>query len=444
MTSNRKLGFDVNAPGTTVFVIQVIFLVLAWITSLMRAFVKLVLLRRATIDDYLMLIALLGYTATAYFVFSAIIDGGLGRPATELGQESYETMLRSLYGNMTVSGPVSGLIRISIALFLSRIAVKKWHRIVLHSIIGTTIVTTAAYFFIVLLQCSPPSYFWERVRQGTLGSCNHSGAVRDATLVWGSFAAAMDWILGLLPITILWHVRINRRSRVGITALLSFGIIAGIALVIRLFYTGENGPTSSMPMAGSAQAIAISAIIELALGIIAGCIATLPPLFKRIGLCFGSGSKRRATGSVADTIPWQRSFAGPEPRHQGAESIIMMSPRRLESAEGNNLYDDEIQVRRPRVHSPSAKRVLSSSNWDIEIESAGAEDDDPLQPPSGKEIQVRTFIHVTSQPSDGTTGATGAIDFADKPLPLLPPPPRSKYRDRSIARSRPLTPNPFL
>jgi uncharacterized membrane protein len=58
MTSDRNLGFDVNAPGTIVFIIQLIFLTLAWITSLMRAFVKIVLLRRVTIDDYFMLTAL--------------------------------------------------------------------------------------------------------------------------------------------------------------------------------------------------------------------------------------------------------------------------------------------------------------------------------------------------------------------------------------------------
>jgi hypothetical protein len=58
MTNNLNLGFDVNAPGTTVFVIQTVFLVFAWTTSLMRAFVKIALLKNVTIDDYLMLAAL--------------------------------------------------------------------------------------------------------------------------------------------------------------------------------------------------------------------------------------------------------------------------------------------------------------------------------------------------------------------------------------------------
>lgn len=58
MTTERNLGFDVNAPGTSLFIIQLVFLALAWITSLMRAFVKIVLLRKATLDDYVMLLAL--------------------------------------------------------------------------------------------------------------------------------------------------------------------------------------------------------------------------------------------------------------------------------------------------------------------------------------------------------------------------------------------------
>ncbi|KAI1755164.1 hypothetical protein F4782DRAFT_527888 [Xylaria castorea] len=424
----RNLGFDVNAPGTSLFIIQLVFLILAWATSFMRAFVKIVLLRKATIDDYIMLLALLSYTATGYFVLSAIIDGGLGRPDTDLSRESLEISLRSWFGNMALAGPVSGLARISIALFLMRIAVRKWQRLVLHLIIGATAVMTVVYFFIVVFQCSPPSYFWQRMREGALGSCNHAVAVEAATLVWGSFAAAMDWMLGLLPIAILWHVRINRQSKVGIAAILSFGIIAGIALIVRLIYIMQTGPASHGVY--GTLAVSISAVVELALGIIAGCIATLPPLFKRMGLQFGSSSKR---GALTDTIPWQRSFAGPEPRHQGAENIIMMSPRRLEMVQ--DAEDIDIGTRRPRTASPSAKRVLSSSNWDIEIDAGRAAGDYLTPPPSGKGIQVRTFIRVDSQLSS-SNGST--IDFTDKPLP--PPPPRPRTRDRSISRSRPVTP----
>ncbi|KAI0432598.1 hypothetical protein F5Y09DRAFT_136298 [Xylaria sp. FL1042] len=425
MATDRNLGFDVNAPGTSLFTLQVIFLALAWMASLTRAFVKIVLLRKVSIDDYLMLLSLLGYTATGYFVFSSIIDGGMGKSIVD-SPGNAEIMLKTLFGNMAASGPVSGLARVSIALFLLRIAVTKWHRIVLHAVIGVTTVTSTAYFFIIVFQCSPPSYFWEKIREGALGSCNHGMLVEVSTLVWGSFAVVMDWILGLLPIAMLWNVRINRQSKFGIAAILGFGIIAGIALIVRLVYTSQTGHTTGNPSGPGIIAIGASAIIELALGIIAGCIATMPPLFKRIGLEFGSSTKR-----LTDTIPWQRSVATPE-------DIIMMSPRRLER--GQDAQDKDIEVRRPRPKSPSAKRVLSSSNLDIAIEVAGMQDDALTPPPSRTEIQVRTSIQVSSQPSDGKLSVS-TVDFADKPLP--PPPPRPTVRDRSIPRSRRLTPNLF-
>ncbi|KAI1119617.1 hypothetical protein F5Y14DRAFT_9560 [Nemania sp. NC0429] len=429
VTTGRNLGFDVNAPGTSVFVIQVVFLAAAWILSLMRAFVKLVLLRKTTIDDYVMLLALLGYTATGYFVLSAVIDGGLGRSTMELGLGNAEVSLRSLFGNMALSGPVSGLARISVALFLLRIAVQKWHRLVLQALIGATAITTTVYFFIVLFQCSPPSYFWERLRKGAPGSCGHDNVVRQATLVWGSFAAAMDWILGLFPIAMLWNVRINRHSKIGIVAILGFGIIAGVALIVRLVYVGQNGPET---MYGTI-AVSISAIVELALGIMAGCIATLPPLFKWAGLHLGSTSKQT---DFTDPIPWQRSFARPESRPQGAENIILMSPRRLERAQ--DARNDEVEVR-PGTHTPSTKRTLSS-NWDSDVEVARAADEDLAPAPSRKAIQVHTFIHVSSQPSR-SSHAVSTVDFSDRSSPQ--PPPRPVARDRSTPIPRPFTPNVF-
>jgi hypothetical protein len=63
MAGGKNLGFDVNASGTALFIIQAVFLALAWIASFMRAFVKLVLLKKVSIDDYLMLVGLVRDTS---------------------------------------------------------------------------------------------------------------------------------------------------------------------------------------------------------------------------------------------------------------------------------------------------------------------------------------------------------------------------------------------
>jgi hypothetical protein len=56
-----NLGFDVNPGGTRLVIAQLVFLVLAWMVSLLRAHVKLFMNRSVTIDDWLMLVALVRY-----------------------------------------------------------------------------------------------------------------------------------------------------------------------------------------------------------------------------------------------------------------------------------------------------------------------------------------------------------------------------------------------
>lgn len=166
----------------------------------------------------------------------------------------------------------------------------------------------------------------------------------------------------------------------------------------------------------------------------AGCIATFPALFRKMGIHFGSGGKREV---LTDAIPWQSSVAGLEPRYQGVENTIMMAPQRLYST--TDVQRNDPGVRHPRKSSPSAKRVLSSSNWDINVGVAEMMDDGARPPPRGK-VQVYTSIDDVSQQFSGNRSFS-TINLSDKPLPL--PPLRPTIRDRSIPRSRPHTPNLF-
>ncbi|KAI0150343.1 hypothetical protein GGR57DRAFT_472470 [Xylariaceae sp. FL1272] len=415
MTSNKYLGFDVNAPGTTVFIIQLVFLILAWITSILRAWVKISILKKVTIDDLLMLLALLGYSVSAYFTFTAIIDGGLGLSPAILSLDSSAVSLRGWLGNMILSGPVSALFRISIALFLLKIAILKWHRVVLHAIITLAVLTSLAYFFIVLLQCSPPSYFWQRVMEDSSGSCSHTDLVHVTSLAFCSIGIATDLALGLLPIAILWNARISRQSKVGIVCLLSFAIIAGTALLIRLIYLAKSDVVTSKTSLYGTLAVSITAIIELSLGIFAGCLATLSPLLGMISM-FGLRRKRCNLHSPNNTLPWQMSPT--RPRFHEDDSTTMVSIGRGGSAQGILKHEDRASFTISRAHSPFASR------WDMDLDDHDGDIEDSEALPAGKRIKVRTFIRVISQPSgEVVLGRLDAVDHTMKPLPLVPPSP---------------------
>ncbi|KAI1330969.1 hypothetical protein F5Y16DRAFT_395932 [Xylariaceae sp. FL0255] len=368
MAGERALGFDVNAPGTAIFTIQLIFLILAWVASAMRAFVKIRLLKNITIDDYMMLIALFGYTATAGFTFQAVIIGRVGRPLDEQDLESSMASLKSLYGNMVLSGPVSGLFRAAIALFLLRIALIKWHRVVLYITIAVAATTATAFSLVAILQCSPPSYFWEKVNPEIHGACNHGKLVNIATLIFGSLGASSDLILGLLPVAILWHVRINPQTKIGLAALLSSGIIAAAALTVRLVFIGQTdglGPGSIF----ATTAVSISAIVELSLGIMAACTATLPPLLKRM--------KMGKQPPPNDSIPWQSSIVAKMPPRRNSRSMLVMpSQWSNESKQDTEKTTAKDIVANRNLSSPNSltNRTLSTpSQWDVDAEGDWAD-----------------------------------------------------------------------
>ncbi|KAI1267102.1 hypothetical protein F5Y18DRAFT_378945, partial [Xylariaceae sp. FL1019] len=370
-----------------------------------------------------MFLVQLGYSVSAYFTFSAVVDGGLGLSPAVLSLDSSAVSLRGWFANMTLSGPVSALFRISIALFLLQIAVLKWHRVVVHAIITLAALTSLVYFFIVLLQCSPPSYFWQRLMEGSSGSCSRQDAVHVASLVFGSFGVATDWTLGLLPVAILWNVRISRQTKVGIVFLLSFGITAGTALLIRLIYIAKSDVVTSKTSIYATLAVSITAIIELSLGIIAGCLATLSPLLGIIRQ-LGFGHKRCNLRSPNDTLPWQMSPT--RPRFCEDDSMAIVSAEPDISAQRMFKHEDRGRCTMSRAHNPYATR------WDMDLDTELMEYDRE-SPPTGEEIKVRTFIRVISQPSgEVVLGRLDAVDYTMKPLPLVPPSP--------LPLSRPSTP----
>lgn len=57
-TMAQNLGFDVNPDGTRLVILQIVFLVLAWVICLLRLYVKVFMQRRVLSDDWFMFASL--------------------------------------------------------------------------------------------------------------------------------------------------------------------------------------------------------------------------------------------------------------------------------------------------------------------------------------------------------------------------------------------------
>jgi hypothetical protein len=156
-----------------------------------------------------------------------VVDGGTGKHTSQLTADGIEVALRAWYLCEVLYAPLSALIRTSIALFMLRLASKPWQTWTIWINLVFIWLFSIAYFFLMALQCSPPSYFWEgSVRASEIsGSCMDHNIVPIATIVHSCVSAVSDWTLGLLPIAMLWKVRINRRTKISIAVLLGMGFM---------------------------------------------------------------------------------------------------------------------------------------------------------------------------------------------------------------------------
>ncbi|KAH8883947.1 hypothetical protein GQ53DRAFT_629792, partial [Thozetella sp. PMI_491] len=266
--------------GTQLFAVQISFLGLAWVSILFRAYVRIHMIKKVSLDDYLMFAAVLIYTGYAIIAVWGIIGGGTGQHFVDIKPAEAAQALEAWFLCEVIYAPLSALVRTSIGVFLLRIATNKTHRAIIYSTIIVIWILSVIYFFLMMFQCSPPSYFWEQVYHKS-GSCMDLNVIPAATIAHSVISAVCDFILALLPVAMMWNVQLNKRTKVTVAALLSMGLIAGVALIVRIPYVKFLAISSDFLF--ETIDVAIWSVMEPSLGIIAGCIATLRPLFKSWG-----------------------------------------------------------------------------------------------------------------------------------------------------------------
>jgi hypothetical protein len=83
---------------------------------------------------------------------------------------------------------------------------------------------TVAYFIFVIVQCNPVNYFWLQF-SGEVGKCFPATTVQNITISYAVFAAVTDIIFGVLPIFVIWNLKMNRKAKMVVGALLALGIV---------------------------------------------------------------------------------------------------------------------------------------------------------------------------------------------------------------------------
>ncbi|KAK1973185.1 hypothetical protein LZ30DRAFT_611562, partial [Colletotrichum cereale] len=128
------------------------------------------------------------------------------------------------------------------------------------------------------------------------GSCRPAHLVPNATIGHSVVAAVSDWIIGILPMSILWQLQMKREKKIRLLFFFGIGMIAGIIMIIRIPYIKVL--EISADFLYQTVDVALWSLLEPSIGIIAGCMATFRPLLNTCGM--STRSKKKSLSSQRD------------------------------------------------------------------------------------------------------------------------------------------------
>ncbi|KAI5202313.1 hypothetical protein E4T39_04811 [Aureobasidium subglaciale] len=253
----------------------VAILAVAWLSVVLRVYVRSVMMRSFQWDDWTIMLAIAAFTVQCTYIIKAAQMEM--RPQKYNNVEGLSTIVTDIIA-FSGSYAITGLfLKISLGFFFLRIIVEPWQRMIIYICMAISTIYGFIYFGIVTFGCGDPQQFLLRTVQHKCISI--TDVTIPASYVHTALNAATDWIMALLPIVTIWNLNMPRITKFWAYLLLALGAAGSIVSLIRFGYVEGLRPGKNF-FKQSAK-FALYSTIEPGLGITAVCFATLRPLFKK-------------------------------------------------------------------------------------------------------------------------------------------------------------------
>lgn len=173
------------------------------------------------------------------------------------------------------------IIKISIAVVLFRLVQSNLWRRFLYSIIALQVVMAIYGSVMQMTRCIPINGLWD----GSIKDkrCWSVEAFRMSLVTISALTSATDVIFSLIPLTFIVHVRRSTRERIMVCVLMSLGLFASAASIVKTVVTSQfedNGKGDQLMISG--LKIAFWSSLEEQLGLITACLPCLKSYFQRV------------------------------------------------------------------------------------------------------------------------------------------------------------------
>ncbi|KAG5929928.1 hypothetical protein E4U60_007241 [Claviceps pazoutovae] len=274
-----QTSYDLNESNASSLIITcIVMLVTSWIAVGLRAFTRVVLMKGYQADDILMLIAQAIFTVTCSIQLEGV-QSGVGRHNAAFTNED-DLVAAIMWQALGVAIYILNMmfIKLSIGVFLLRIAAQKPYIWAIRIVLVIITLWSIGLFIWNLLQCTPIEKQWDfRI---TDGQCADAGEVLTAAYCLSAMTIVTDWFFALIPIPMLWGIKMSTQAKTTVIFILGIGIFASIATLIRFRFLTSIERTDDILF--SATNASIWSLIEVGVAIIASSLATVRPLLRAL------------------------------------------------------------------------------------------------------------------------------------------------------------------
>lgn len=128
---------------------------------------------------------------------------------------------------------ISALLKVVVGLFLLRIcSQQRWHSITFWALISIVTTYNLFFLFLAIFACRPVDYQWTGYNPvPTSGKCNGALLATIPSYISVVITVLADWILPLLPASLVWKARMEMRKKISVYAVLALGSMYVYTLV---------------------------------------------------------------------------------------------------------------------------------------------------------------------------------------------------------------------
>ncbi|KAF1938894.1 hypothetical protein EJ02DRAFT_270253 [Clathrospora elynae] len=427
--------------GTRVNSIVLSFTLIAGVIVFLRMFTRLVLTKRAGLEDVCIVFSMVSSIALA-IVTSQQVMHGLGMHSSNLTSNELDALLKDFWASVWIYNLALIFTKVSILVQYLRIFPVRRFRQACFAMLGMVVAYGIWAIFSSIFMCTPVAFSWDK-------SISH-GHCTNQLIVWILNAAvniAQDLVIFVMPMAVIRTLRIPKGQKKGLVIMFALGAFVTLVSVVRLYSLGEVSNSKDVSFDNTAHA-SLSAV-EVNVGIICACLPAMRPLFAQLLPQYFSAAIQYTNIPVVD-IERPRPVQNPSGSTPGntsrTNSPQIGTPRaRTDSVQENiplqtlkpTLYrtpSGHFTVINSRSHTPlqiGSPRSASSTRKKSNASSEGRMDPlrmSPFSPPLSASFRTASSPLAPDsymrRPSGTSTASTmmPRSPGSTKPLPLTPLP----------------------